>query len=37
MTRYVKPDPLAPEIGRSVHPTVRRPEPSVFEGWGPRI
>jgi hypothetical protein len=37
MTTQLKPSPLAQEIGRSVHPTVCQPEPSVFEGWGPRL
>jgi hypothetical protein len=36
MRSYLNPQ-LEPEIVRPARPTVSHPEPSVFQGWGPRL
>jgi hypothetical protein len=36
MRSCLKPQ-LEPEIVSPARPTVSQPEPSVFQGWGPRL
>jgi hypothetical protein len=36
MRSYLQPRP-GPEIIRPARPTAASPEPSVFQGWGPRL